>query len=625
MKMKKIYITLGLVLSLWSASAQNDATKTADKLFQRYEYVSAAKEYLKLTDKGKGDAYVFKQLGDCYYNVFNSVEAEKWYSQAMASNQDAETYFRYAQMLKANKKYDEAKVAMQKFAALAPNDSRAVEANESANYVTNLLGKAKLFDVTSLDINSKNSEFGGYLKDNTIYFVSARNTANKSYGWNDQPKLDIYKVDYTDGKVSGKPVEVTDLNTKFHEGPLVFSPDGNTVYFSRESFFENDFVKSSDKKLKVGTMYLYKAILNDGKWTDVSALPFNGKAFNTSSPSISKDGQTLYFVSNRPGGKGGNDIWKVAVNTDGTFGTPENLGSEVNTEGSEQFPFIADDNTLYFSSNGKKGLGGLDVFAFDMNKGTTMNLGTPLNSEKDDFAFTFNQAKNTAFVSSNRDGGMGDDDIYLATPVCGVDLVVTAHNSKTGEVLSETSLSVLDDKNNVIGSAVTNDQGTASFHVECDKNYMIAADHSGFETAGFAFGPAKGAATLNADLKPTEAIVTETEVILNEIRFEFNRSNITKAGASELDKLVEVMNKYPNMVIFVKAHTDSRGNDKYNMSLSDRRAKATVQYVISKGIAAERISGQGVGESEPKVDCGNNCTEEQHAENRRSEFLITKK
>lgn len=625
MKMKKLYITLGLVLSIWGAAAQNEATKTADKLFQRYEYVSAAKEYLKLTDKGKADAYVFKQLGDCYYNVFNSVEAEKWYGQAIATPQDAETYFRYAQMLKANKKYDEAKAAMQKFAAMAPNDSRASEANESSNYVTNLLGKAKLFDVTTLDINSKNSDFGGYLKDNTIYFASARNTASRSYGWNDQPKLDLYKVDYADGKVSGKPLEITDLNSKFHEGPLVFSPDGNTVYFSRESFFEKDFVKSSDKKIKMGKMYIFKAILNNGKWTDISPLPFNDKTFNTSSPSISKDGQTMYFVSDRPGGKGGNDIWKVAVNADGTFGTPEDLGNEVNTEGSEQFPFIADDNTLYFSSNGKKGLGGLDVFAYDMTKGTTMNLGTPLNSEKDDFAFTFNQAKNTAFVSSNRDGGTGDDDIYLATPVCGVDLVVTAHNSKTGDILPETSVSVLDDKNNVVGTAVTNERGTANFHLECDKDYMITADHSGFETGGFALAKSKGSAALNADLKPTEAIVTETEVILNEIRFEFNKSNITQAGAAELDKLVDVMNKYPNMVIYVKAHTDSRGNDKYNMSLSDRRAKSTVQYVISKGIAAERISGVGVGESEPKVDCGNNCTEEQHAENRRSEFLITKK
>lgn len=622
--MKKIYISLSFVLTFFSGYSQNNETKSADKLFKSYEYVTAAKEYLKLVDKQKADTYVYKQLADCYYNVFNSVEAEKWYAKTIETSQDGETFFRYAQMLKANKKYDEANAVMDKFAALAPNDSRAKNYLAEKNYVSSLSNQKKLFDVNSIEINSKYSDFGALLNGSTLYLSSARNESRKKYDWNGQPKLDLYKVDFSENKANGEVTSIDDLNTKFHEGPVALSADGKTIYFTRESFFEKDFVKSEDKKNKFGKMYIFKAINNNGKWENVTALPFNGKEFNTSNPSLSKDGTTLYFNSDRTGGIGGNDIWKVAVNADGTFGTPENLGSAINTEGSEQFPFIADDHTLYFSSNGNKSFGGLDVFSFDLKTNKVANLGTPVNTEKDDFGFSFNQDKNVAFFSSNREGGKGDDDIYQATPVCNVDLLATVKNAKTGEVLSQATLSFVDDKGVVVANGTTSDNGKATFNLECDKVYTVNADHYGFVSNTVTMQKSKGETPLEILLNPTEAIVTETEVILNDVYFEFNKSNITQLGAFELDKLVDVMNKYPNMVISAKSHTDSRGNDKYNLNLSERRAKSTVQYVISKGIAAERISGQGMGETSPKVVC-DPCSEEQHATNRRSEFLIISK
>jgi len=622
--MKKIYITLSFVVTFFSGYSQNNDTKSADKLYKSYEYVSAAKEYLKIVDKQKADVYVYKQLADCYYNVFNSVEAEKWYAKSIESTQDAEVYFRYAQMLKANKKYEEANAVMDKFVALAPTDVRAKNYSAEKNYVSNLSNQKKLFDVNSIEINSKFSDFGALLNGNTLYMSSARNESRKTYNWNGQPKLDLYKVDFADNKVNGEVASIDDLNTKFHEGPMALSADGTTIYFTRESFFDKEFVKSDDKKLQFGKMFIYKATNNNGKWENITALPINGKAFNTSNPSLSKDGTTLYFNSDRTGGIGGNDIWKVAVNTDGTFGTPENLGKAVNTEGSEQFPFIADDNTLYFSSNGNKSFGGLDVFSYNMINGKVTNLGNPINTEKDDFGFSFNQAKNIAFFSSNREGGKGDDDIYQAIPVCNVDLLATVKNAKTGELLSQATLAFVDDKGTTVSNGVTSDNGTASFALDCDKVYTVNADRYGFISNSVTLQKSKGETPFEILLNPTEAIVTETEVILNEIYFDYNRSNITQLGASELNKLVDVMNKYPNMVILAKSHTDSRGNDKYNLSLSERRAKSTVQYVISKGIAAERISGQGMGESNPKVVC-DPCTDEQHAQNRRSEFLIIAK
>jgi outer membrane protein OmpA-like peptidoglycan-associated protein/tetratricopeptide (TPR) repeat protein len=624
--MKNIYIVLSFVLTISSINAQNNDTKAADKLFERYEYVNAAKQYLKLTDTGKADEYVYKQLGDCYYNIFNAIEAEKWYTKAVTKQQDPETYFRYAQMLKANKKNTEASTMMAKFSSLSPSDKRATNLVDEEDYLNQLLAKSKLFDVKPIGINTKYSDFGAYLNNGIVYFASARNASRKNYSWNDQPFLDIYKADYKDGKISEQVTIDNDLNTKYHEGTVTISADGNTMYFSRESFFDNKFVKSEDKKQKLGKMFIYKATKADGKWANITAVSYNNASYNTNSPSLSQDGKTLYFSSDMPGGKGNTDIWKVAVNSDGTYGNPENLGEKVNTEGAEQFPFISSDNTLYFSSNGQKGFGGLDVFALNIAKNTqAMNLGKPINSERDDFGFTFNQTQNVAFLSSNREGGIGDDDIYLATPLCYLDLMVLVRDAKTGATLSDATVIMVDDLNKIVGKTISNPSGIAKFQTECDKPYHLNIEKQGYENGALDIDKAKGEITLNVNLKPTEAIVTETEVILNEIKFDYNKSNITQQGASELDKLVAVMNQYPEMVILAKSHTDSRGKNDYNLNLSDRRAKSTIQYIISKGIAETRISGQGMGETAPKVPCGDNCTEEEHAENRRSEFLIIKK
>jgi outer membrane protein OmpA-like peptidoglycan-associated protein/tetratricopeptide (TPR) repeat protein len=625
--MKKIYIALSFVLAFTVSQAQNKDTKIGDKLFQNFNFIDASKAYLKLNDAGKADAYVFKQLGDCYYNIFNSVEAEKWYSQAIAKEQDAETYFRYAQMLKANGKYNEANTQMKTFASLAPSDKRAQNVNDDENILNKLLGKAKSFDVKSVEFNSKNSDFGAYLKSDVVYFVSARNNSRKSYEWNNEPFLDIYTSEFKDGVANSIANAKEDLNTKFHEGPVTISADGNTIYFSRESFFDNKFVKTQDKKQKLGKMNIYKATNNAGKWENVSSVSFNSKEYNTSSPSLSLDGKTLFFISDMPGTFGKTDVWKAAVNEDGTFGVPENLGEKINTEGNELSAFIADNNVLYYASNGKKGLGGLDVFAADLNTNSeAVNVGKPVNSEKDDFGFTFNQQKNIAFLSSNRDGGQGSDDIYLAIPICVVDLITTVKDTKSGLIVSNANVTILDENKNVVSKSTSNAEGKANFALDCEKAYFVNVDKAGYESGVINLEKSKnGTVNINLDVKPTEAIVTETEVILRDINFEFNKSNITQEGAFELDKLVAAMNKYPEMVIFAKSHTDSKGSDKYNMSLSERRAKATVQYAISKGIAAERISGQGFGESDPKVACGEACAEEQNAQNRRSEFLIIKK
>lgn len=622
--MKKIYIVLSFVALSFSITAQNKDTKNADKLFNRFEYVSAAEEYLKLVEKGKADGYVYKQLADTYFNMFNTAEATKWYAKATESSQDAETYYRYAQMLKAEGKYEAANKQMQKFANAAPNDTRAKSFKANPNYIPRLLDKAKLYNLKTLEISSDKSDFGAVLYDNSLYFTSARNSARKSYGWTDEPFLDIYKADYNaDGTITNI-ATVTELNSKYHDGPVTISADGNTMYFSSDSFRENSFEKDKVNKLKLGKNNLYKATKDGDKWGNITPLAFNSKEFSTSNPSLSRDGKTLYFSSNMPGSLGGVDIWKIAINADGSFGTPENLGNKVNTEGNESFPFIADDNkTLFFASSGKQGLGGFDVYQIDLSNGAeASNLGKPVNTEKDDFAFSFNSAKNLGFLSSNRSG---NDDIYGISPICGVEVMTIVTDAKTGVILVNATVSIIDDKRNVISTDKSNEKGEVKYSVECDKDYVIQASKDGYEGNTFAVPKSKGPqAKVDAALQPIDVIVTETEIILKSIFFEFDKSNITQEGAFELDKLVQVMKNNDKLVIMSKSHTDNRGSDKYNLLLSDRRAKSTVQYLVSKGIGADRISGKGMGELEPKVDCGNDCTEEQYAQNRRSEFLIVK-
>ena len=622
--MKNLYIVLSLVALSSSIFAQNKNTKLADKLFNQYEYVKATKEYLQLVDNKKADAYVYKQLADTYYNIFNTVEAVKWYAKATESKQDAETYFRYSQMLKANGNYEGANIQMKKFADLAPNDMRAKSFNQNPNYVPKLLSKQPIYSIKTLDINSDKSEFGAILQGSELYFTSARNGARKEYGWTKEPFLDIYKSVRAETGTFALPTLVSSLNSKFHDGPVSFSKDGNTIYFSGDSFRENNFEKDKINKVKLGRNNLYKANKSGDSWTNIKPLPFNSNAYSISNPSLSKDGTTLYFSSNMPGGIGAVDIWKVAVNVDGTYGKPENLGNKVNTEANESFPFIADDNkTLYFASTGKQGLGGLDIYQIDLSATKeAVNMGKPLNSEKDDFAFTVNDATKIGYFSTNR---VGNDDIFEATGICAFDVLTIVSDSKTGKTLANSKVAIVDDKNNMIATEVTNDQGEVNFRVECEKPYSIQVTSDGYEGNVFPVAASTGKqAIVQATLQPIQEIVKENEVVLKEINFEFNRSNITQEGAFELDKLVQVLTLNPKMVIMVKSHTDNRGSDVYNLNLSDRRAKSTVQYILSKNIDAARISGKGFGESEPKVACGETCTDEQHAQNRRSEFLIVK-
>ncbi|RZJ93869.1 MAG: cell envelope biogenesis protein OmpA, partial [Novosphingobium sp.] len=328
---------------------------------------------------------------------------------------------------------------------------RAVAFKKDPDYLPKLRNQTKLFDEKILDINDKKyGDFGAVLTDKgELYFTSARNTARKTYGWNEEPFLDLYMATYNANGTISEPTPVSDVNSKWHDGPAAITADGNTMYFASESFKESrQFERDRENNLKIGQVYLFKATKENGKWSNIKAVPFNDKKYSTGNPSISKDGKTLYFSSDREGGMGGTDIWKVEVKDGNTYGTPENLGPKVNTDGRESFPSITDDNKLYFSSDGRKGFGSLDIFVIDLAKGTdAMNVGLPVNSPKDDFAFSFNTSKNIGFFSSNR---AGIDNLYSATPVCGVEAIVMVRDAVTGKALASAKVAILDERSNVI-------------------------------------------------------------------------------------------------------------------------------------------------------------------------------
>lgn len=624
--MKKIYIILFLTLAGGMvAQAQNRNTRKADQHFDRLEYVKAAEEYEKLVERNRADAYVYRQLATSYYLINNTEKAEPYFREIASETDDPEVIYSFAQTLKSNGKAEESNRWMKKFAELAPSDSRAIEFKNNPNYIPKLLEKGERYKADLIgELASEYTDFGGTILNGEFYFTSSRNTSRKSHGMTGEAFLDIYKATYTDGIITDVNVLKGDVNTKYHEAIVSFSPDGTRMYFDRNAFYKGKFKKDEEG---VNQLNIFYATLIDGTWKDVQPVPFNNTEYSVGHPSVSPDGKYLYFVSDMPGGFGDSDIYRVSINSDGSFGEPENLGRGINTEGKEVFPSVDSDGVLYFSSNGHLGLGGLDVFYAEAQGngfGEVTNIGSPVNSSKDDFAYKYYPDLEIGFVSSNRSGNV--DNIYRVEPVCSAVIHSIVRSEATNEPLSGAVVTLYDANENRLASKNTGADGKVEFTVECDNKFVLQAAKGEYETnSAITNTKASQAPNVEIKLRPIEKIIKEDRVVLNPILFDFDRYNIKPQAAFELDKLVELMKKYPNMIIKVEGHTDTQGNAEYNMELSKKRTQATVQYVISQGIDESRISGEGFGESRPVVDCGSDCTEEDHAKNRRSEFIIVKR
>jgi outer membrane protein OmpA-like peptidoglycan-associated protein len=401
------------------------------------------------------------------------------------------------------------------------------------------------------------------------------------------------------------------------------------MYFTRDNVTKRNKL-AYDKK---GTVHLkiYKATRIDNEWTDVEELPFNDKIYSTGHPTLSPDNKTLYFVSDREGGLGQTDIYAVSINEDGTYGEPENLGEMVNTEGREMFPFVAKDNTLYFSSDGFLNLGLLDIFKSNKLKGERKepeNLGAPYNSGYDDFAFFIDSETEKGYFSSNRPDGKGGDDIYsFNITECEQIITGTIKDLDSGTLLTGVNIRLIDETGKVIEELNTENKSDYEFTVDCDQTYTVVATKLDYKEDKQTITADNTNDKRNqADLNLVPLII-DNQIVINPIFFDFDKWNIRTDAQYELENIVDVLRKHPDMVIKIESHTDSRGGDRYNMKLSDRRAKATRDYIISRGISKDRIeSAIGYGETQLLNKCANRveCTEEEHQLNRRSYFYIVK-
>lgn len=652
--MKKILTLLIITsFSLTPILAQNNSTKKADRLFDRLEYVKAAQEYLKLAEKSP-DNYVISRLADAYYNIFNTKDAEKWYAKIINDDPDAEIIFRYAEMLKANGKYKESNVWMSKFSEIKPYDTRAIAFRNTPNYLDKIIKKGKRFNVQNLkDINTISSDFGAFTFDNALYLTSGRkqkgsqNKKYNNYTSDEEYVLDVFKYDViNDVYINETPLEA--INTKYHEGVIAFSPSGDTMYFAREtyyskSYYKDSIVKNGSTSEQVSVINLYRATrctkkeitwknngnCNFNKGWNVTELEINSAYYSMKNPALSCDGKSLYFSSDMPGGFGNYDIYKSEIKDDGSLGEAINLGQKINTEEQEVFPHMCCDNTLYFSSNGHLGLGGLDVFYsknVDGKWSNVRNVGLPVNSNSDDFAFKMGDDCTNGFVSSNRAGGVGSDDVYAVKkikPLCDILLESIVVDAKTDLPIDAALTSVKDNTGIINNSKETSVEGLVDYMFECEDEIQLLVSKEGYESKMIDIKLLDiDPPLLKIKLDPIEELIVEEKIVLNPIYFEFDKANITNQAAFELDKLVSIMKKYPKMIIRAESHTDSRGPASYNKLLSERRAKSTAQYVISKGIDENRISGFGMGEEDPEIDCVSGCSKDEHAKNRRSEFII---
>jgi len=494
------------------------------------------------------------------------------------------------------------------------------------------------YTIKNLDINTKESDFGtAFLgKDRVIFAAPTTNTmiVKKTWKENGQQFLDLYTGLITDDRqLIEKKRMPGDVNTKYHEAGVAVSKDLKTIYYTANNFYEKQYLTDSSG---VNNLQMFRASLGaDGKWTEKEKLPFNHIEYSIGHPALNHDDTKLFFVSDMPGGYGQADIYVVNIGEDGSFSEPRNLGPRVNTEGREMFPYIGKDNILYFSSDGHSGYGKLDIYAsmiFDKTVSIPLSLEEPINSIEDDFAFIIDDDKDRGFFSSNRDEGKGDDDIYsfLANPSlyihCGQDITVNVRSEATGDIVSGATIELRNESGEVIETVQADSEGSYTFDLTlCDTPYIIFATNKGFLNAERAVRTVNDIdqSALVVDMNLPAQFVSN-KVNINTIYFDFDRFNIRADAAKELDKVVQVMNEYPELMIEAGSHTDSRGKDKYNMKLSEKRAKATVDYIVSKGIDASRITYQGYGETQLVNGCSNGvkCTREEHQLNRRTEFKI---
>ena len=644
MKHKVKFIILTFLICNGLTFAQERLIQKGNEKFESYSFSPAIDIYKKVLEKGYVSADLLRKLGNSYYYNADYKDAANIYKQLVSdySNEvTAEDYFKYAQALKSTGEYDTSKSIMNKFIDITKKDGRATAFNDEADFMADIEKNSGRYNLGPFEFNSPYSEFAPSFYKEGLIFSSDRDTGNFAryrHTWNAKDFLDLYEVNADSSSLNQVKKLGENVNTRYHESTSAITKDGKTLFFTRNNIEKRKTVK--DENGIVRLKMLRAQMTDEGIWGEVEELPFNSDSYSVANPALSPDEKTLYFASDMPGTFGESDLFMVSINQDGTFGTPQNLGSNINTEARETFPFITSEEILYFSSDGHPGLGGLDVFATKIKRqdfsGKILNVGKPVNSNNDDFTFIFNEDLRTGFVASNREEGLGYDDIYSFTETkpltfdCLQKVTGTVRDKISNEILVGATVKVISEENEELISTITDSDGNYALELDCHKGNFVRALMEGYipfeEYIGASDGKPKIIDFYLERDRLTAGFGDDLAKLLqlSTIYFDFDKYNIRKDSEVEIEKVIAAMEKYPSLKLKVNSHTDSRGPAAYNLWLSQKRAESTVNYMIKEGIDSSRLVSEGFGETKLLNECedGIKCSAAKHDVNRRSEFII---
>ena len=644
--MKKLHI-LYFCFCISIGFAQSKLTK-ANQLFKEYSYVEASKAYEEHLAKDKTPAtQTLKNAGDSYYFIDDMRNASKWYQKLydlQGSSVDEEHFLRYIESTKAILDYERAEKATKEYLTKKGDQKRILHYATQKRQMDSLSKVKSLYAVFNLPSNTDKADFGTAFFGNKIVYSSSKDTTKfnqKLYNWNQEPFLSLYVAERNreNGSFFNEQIFLPNAQSKYHESTVAFSNDLKKVYYTTNILKKKKLVNNDEG---TNNFKIVKGTVEDLKLTHSEDIFFDSKDYSVGHPAISEDGKWLFFASDMPGGYGGADLYVSQIAEDGTIGPPKNLGPEINTAANDMFPSFTN-RILYFASDGHFGWGGLDIyeskFYGNMKFSEPRNLGAPVNSNKDDFAYIVDAADEFGYFSSNRAGGKGGDDIYYFTKSkkpCNQFISGRTINSKSKLPIGGASIKALNMFGDEITEATTNADGVYKITVPCALKVKIVAskanhstDQKETETNKVNSDEIKN---INFELSAYEDLVVkqgnDEKIDINPIFFDYDKSDITPQASVELDKVVFAMSNFQKLKIKIESHTDSRGKDEYNLKLSDARAKSTLAYIITKGIDASRIeSAIGYGETRLTNKCANGvkCTEGEHFANRRSDFIVIEK
>jgi outer membrane protein OmpA-like peptidoglycan-associated protein len=639
--MKNHFLWISLLLLIGVSSCKSLQEKGNEQyLSGQYQY--AISSFSQILEDDPENKEANQTIAESYRLSNRIEEATPYYQKLVETDPTFESYYRLGLSLKANGKNEEAKAAFETAKGYTQEDRFLAETQRQLEAIKLAGGIADYWPMHELvnykDLNTAGADYAPVISEDFIYFTSGRQ-ASGLYAADGSPYTKLFRT-----RAEGLKVDVSAVQAlpefKNEEGlnqaAIAISPDGNTIIYSRgNSTSPKDFPETT----------LFVSYFRGGGFTQPIWMPLNeDETWWNSTPAFSPDGSELYFASNRPGGFGGIDLYKATRLANSDFGNPVNFGPNINTPGNELFPRMTPDGKFFFSSDGHPGYGKLDLFVADKDesgKQVITNLGENFNSLNDDFGIFFTEYPKAGYISSNREGGVGDDDIYFfedKTPkpkIVNVLLNVITKERVAGEadkILYQARVVLYDGNNKQSGGDFSNTNGRVRFTLSPDANFTIIASKTGYFSKSVPYstkGKTPDPATLiqevtNITLDTTivlDQLILDRSIVLENIYYDLNKADIRPDAAAELNKLVQILKDNPAIRIELSSHADARATDAYNDDLTQRRAQSAVDYLVSQGIAGERLIAKGYGKRQLIIQ--NAQTEEEHQVNRRTEFKVT--